>query len=417
MQRPVSMVSVVSVSENSVVANPADSCCRNGMGSRATTVIYLTDSISRAGGGLFGALRNLAQAIEDQQRYSPMVFGLYGPQFECDRALWGRLRAEAFHVRGPRAFGYAPHLYRSIQSSDPKLVHVHGLWMYPSVAAIRWSRGCKPYVVSPHGMLEPWALNNSRLKKRISATLYENRHLRSAACLHALNDAEARAIRAYGLKNPICVIPNGVALPDERKIATTPGSRRTLLFLGRLHPKKGLSALIEAWSRVQSIAEKAVWQLIIAGWDQDGHRSHLEALATKLRANSSIHFVGPRFGKDKEDCFRTASAFILPSLSEGLPMSVLEAWAWRLPVLMTPQCNIPEASEAGAAMMVEHNAESIAAGLHRLFAMNDSERERIGLNGRRLAESKFQWSSIAQQMAAVYDWLLGLGPRPSCIVT
>ena len=117
---------------------------------------------------------------------------------------------------GPRAFGYAPELSRALDAARLDLVHTHGLWMYPSVAAAwRWAtRWKRPLVVSPHGMLEPWAVRNSAWKKRIAGWLFENRHLRRAACLHALNDAEYEAIRAYGLTNPVAVIPNGVDLPE-----------------------------------------------------------------------------------------------------------------------------------------------------------------------------------------------------------
>jgi poly(glycerol-phosphate) alpha-glucosyltransferase len=287
--------------------------------------------------------------------------------------------------------------------------------MYPSVAAINWSNRTKPYIVSPHGMLDPWALNNSRMKKRISAALYENRHLRGAACIHALNEAEVSAIREYGLRNPICVIPNGVELPAESQERPNRQSR-TLLYLGRLHPKKGLPKLIEAWSLAGKEMGELGWRLVIAGWDQGGHRSELESLAAKLHVNSSIGFVGPQFGAAKSDCFREASAFVLPSLSEGLPMTVLEAWSWRLPVLMTPQCNLPEGAAAGAAIVMESEVDSILAALRRLFLMNDAEREAMGLKGRLLVEERFQWPRISQQMADVYDWVLGRGPRPHCVL-
>jgi len=371
--------------------------------------------LSRSAGGLFDAVRNLALEMERQQRYLPSVIGLEDNGADLDRPLWGKIVTHALRARGPRAFGYAPAMSKILQEENPDLLHVHGLWMYSSVAAIRWARAGKPYIVSPHGMLDSWALKNSRLKKLISATIYENRHLRGAACLHALNDAEAKAIRAYGLINPICVIPNGVELPAVTHISY-PKKNRTLLYLGRLHPKKGLHALIEAWSRIQTMAVEAGWTLTIAGWDQNGHRSALEALAEKRNASSRIAFVGPQFGEAKDRCFHEASAFILPSLSEGLPVSVLEAWSWRLPVMITPNCNLPEAAEAGAAIMINADAESITEALRRLIAMSPDELDAMGTRGRRLAEEKFQWARVAQQLTQVYDWILGVSPQPACIV-
>jgi poly(glycerol-phosphate) alpha-glucosyltransferase len=378
-------------------------------------VVAIVPWISRAAGGLLEAVRNLALEMEDQHRYLPSVIGFDDPNSERDRPLWGKIDTTVLRVRGPRAFGYAPDLSETLLRKAPDLLHVHGLWMYPSVGAVRWSRCGKSYLVSPHGMLDPWALNNSHWKKRISAVLYENRHLSTAACLHALNSAEAAAIRAYGLKNPICVIPNGVGLPDKHE-ENSSSENHTLLYLGRLHPKKGLSSLIQSWHRVQKKADEARWQLKIAGWDQNGHQSELKALAEKLHASSSISFVGPQFGDAKADCFRTASAFILPSSSEGLPMSVLEAWSWRLPVVMTPHCNLPEGSKAGAAIVTEADVNCISEALIRLFSMSSFERKSMGVMGRRLVEEQFQWPRIAQQMTDVYDWMLGLGPQPSCVL-
>jgi poly(glycerol-phosphate) alpha-glucosyltransferase len=383
--------------------------------SRAS-LVYLTGPVSRTAGGLFDALRNLALGIQEGSRYSPSVMGLNEPNFERDRLKWGKVDAKAFPVRGPGFFGYSPELSRSLELKNPALLHIHGLWIYPSVAAIQWSRRIKPYVVSPHGMLDPWALRNSRWKKRISAALYEDRHLHGAACLHALNFPEAEAMRAYGLKNPICVIPNGVELPAEPEEKRLRESHRNLLYLGRLHPKKGLSLLVEAWCRVQQEAKGSGWRLIIAGWDQLGHQAELQTLAARLHSGSSIEFLGPQFGEAKSALFQEASAFILPSLSEGLPITILEAWSWRLPVLMTASCNLPEGSRADAAITVEADVEGVSAALKTLFSMKKTECEAMGARGRRLVEEQFQWPRIAGQMTQVYDWILGSGPQPACVL-
>ncbi|MGA9673641.1 MAG: glycosyltransferase [Terracidiphilus sp.] len=380
------------------------------------SVVNLTGPVSRAAGGLFDAMRNLVLEVENGDRYSSSVMGLNEANFERDRLLWGKVDINAFRVLGPRSFGYAPELSRALHLKNPALVHIHGLWIYPSVAVIRWSRRNKPYVISPHGMLDPWALKNSRWKKRISAALYEDRHLRGAACLHALNHAEAEAMRAYGLKNPICVIPNGVELPIESEEKIPRQGNRSLVYLGRLHPKKGLPLLVEAWCRIQRMAEESGWRLIIAGWDQLGHQSELQRLAAKLHSGTSIEFVGPRFGEAKSALFLDASAFILPSLSEGLPMSILEAWSWHLPVLMTTNCNLPEGLKAGAAIMMEANVEGICGALSELFSMNGVERETMGANGRRLVEEQFQRPRVADQMTQVYNWILGDGRQPTCVL-
>jgi len=376
----------------------------------------LTNPLSRNGGGVFDSVRNLAMSIGDGPRYSPSVMGGGDDNTQRDLMGWGNVRVESFNVRGPKTFGYTPGLARALGVLNPDLLHAHGLWTYSSLASARWSRGTKPYLVSPHGMLDKWALDNSRWKKRPIAGLYENTHLHGAACLHALNKAEADSIRAYGLGNPICVIPNGVELPAVPKESREPCETSILLYLGRLHPKKGLLNLVEAWSKVRKEVADSRWRLVIAGWDQDGHSSQIQALSARLGVSSSIDLVGPQFGAAKDVTFESASAFVLPSLSEGLPIVVLEAWSWGLPALMTPECNLPEGEASGAAIMMEHTVESIVAALRCLFSMPHADRADMGARGRLLVGERFQWRVIGRQMEAVYDWVLGSGPKPDFVL-
>jgi poly(glycerol-phosphate) alpha-glucosyltransferase len=256
-------------------------------------------------------------------------------------------------------------------------------------------------------MLDAWALQNARSKKRIAAALYENQHLREAACLRALSEAEARSIRSYGLKNPICIIPNGVDLPELSASNTKAQSAnpRTLLYLGRLHPKKNLANLIRAWSETSNSqsGNSERWVLAIAGWDQVGYETELKGIAVA----TSVVFLGPQFGADKTECYRTCDAFILPSLSEGLPMTVLEAWSYAKPVLMTAECNLPEGFSAAAALRIGSSADEIAAGLNQLFEMSDDDRTAMGTRGRTLVARKFSWARIGKEMHAVYEWVLG----------
>lgn len=151
----------------------------------------------------------------------------------------------------------APALDRVLASRELDVLHQHGLWQYPSIAASRWrKRTGRPVVISPHGMLDPRALNNSSWKKRLARVLFEDRNLSGAACLHALNHEELRAFRDLGLRNPVAVVPTGVYLrsaegppPDPDFLSVD--HRKALLFLGRIHPKKGLAETLMAWARAR----------------------------------------------------------------------------------------------------------------------------------------------------------------------
>ena len=367
---------------------------------------FLVSSVSREAGGLFQSVRGLAKAVASTNA-DVRVFGIRDEQSATDLQEWRPLSVQTFNPR-LRVWGYSNQLVPAMLEADLDVLSVHGLWKYCSVGSHQWhQRTGRPYVVHPHGMLEAWAVGNARWKKRIAAALYENQHLRGAACLRALSEAEARSIRSYGLHNPICVIPNGIDLPDlsGSDVKTQPANQKTLLYLGRLHPKKNLANLIRAWNETfnSQRSRNDSWVLAIAGWDQGGYESELK----RIVSGDSVLFLGPRFGAAKNECYRTCDAFILPSLSEGLPMTVLEAWAHAKPVLMTPECNLPEGFETNAALQIGTSADEIAAGLKQLIEMSDNDRAAMGTRGRTLVATSFSWPRIGQQMRAVYEWVLG----------
>jgi poly(glycerol-phosphate) alpha-glucosyltransferase len=156
--------------------------------------------------------------------------------------------------------------------------------------------------------------------------------------------------------------------------------------------------------------------LEIASWDDGEHEAQLRAHCERLGLRSSVSWVGPQYGVDLAITFKRASAFILPSFSEGLPMAVLTAWAYGRPVLMTPHCNLPEGFAAQAAVAIDPEPDSIAEGITRIVEMPDEELAAMGRRGRRLVEEKFAWPQIAADMKTVYDWILGNRPKPECVV-
>ena len=398
-------------------------------------LVCLTARVSRRAGGLFNSVRRLLQTQAAQPGAAVSVLSVADEFSADDLSAWLPLQPETFPARGPASLRYAPELRARLAAINPDIVRVDGLWDYPSAVAGGWSRRARrPGLVAPRGMLDEWALRQWRVKKLVLGWLYEHAHLRGAACLHALCEPELHAFRAFGLRNPACVVPNGVdlpaVLPSAAPLAAGLEERKVLLYLGRLHPKKGLPNLLSAWAALGQ-ATTAEWVLAIAGWDQDGHEADLQRQATDLAipwadlrhsensappAGCSAVFLGPRHGAQKDAAYAAAEAFILPSFSEGLPMVVLEAWASGKPVLMTPACNLPEGFTANAARRIEPDAASIATGLRDLFAMSAAQRAAIGVRGRELVAAKFTWPRVAAQMNDVCAWLLGGGAPPACVV-
>ncbi|PYI97090.1 MAG: glycosyl transferase family 1 [Verrucomicrobia bacterium] len=405
---------------------------------------FLVGSVSREAGGLFQSVRGLAKAVMSKDT-TARVFGISDKKSAVDSLAWQPLSVYTFQPRF-RAWGYSNQLLPALFRADLDILSTHGLWKYCSVASHQWHRRTgRPYIVHSHGMLERWALQNAKWKKQIAALLYEHTHLRDAACLRALCEAEAQSIRAYGMRSPICIIPNGVDLPELVESSAVEvesplfqkfaQGRKVLLYLGRLHPKKNVASLIRAWKQTlnsdRPISES--WVLAIVGWDQGGYDRTLKQLAndrgllfadvssdrTELSRQQStapsLAFLGPQFGAEKNACYRACDAFILPSLSEGLPMTVLEAWAYGKPVVMTPECNLPEGFAAGAALQIGTTPEEIAAGLKQLNEMSDDDRRTMGARGRSLVATKFSWPRIGEQMRLVYDWVLGGGPTPRTV--
>ncbi len=376
----------------------------------------ITGSASRLSGGFFTSVRKLSMEAAGDYEVDVMTFR--DSLTDRDSSEWKPLKLSIHDTSFPKSFCFSETFRKELMASGADIIHNHGLWLYPSLLLPLWSRKHKrPYVVSPRGMLDQWALRNSRLIKRLAMVLFERRHLANAACIHALNESEHKSIRALGLRNPVCIIPNGIDLPPDAP--NTNKSGKNLLYLGRIHPKKNLSSLIKAWDMVihSENTKTSEWTLTIAGWDQGGHAEELKALAHELGISRKVEISGPAFGEQKEHLLTNASAFIMPSLSEGLPMNVLEAWSRGLPCIYTPHCNLPEGYQANAAIRTSIDPTSIKNGILRVMYMNNAERAAMGSRGYELVKDRFQWDIIGKQMIGVYNWLQGKSGKPACVLT
>lgn len=390
-------------------------------------ICFMTASVSRNAGGLFHSVRGLAHSSLFLKN-NVFALGVCDAFTEMDRKQWSPIPLTTFRVFGPERFSFAPGLAAGLRAADPDILQLHGLWRFTSVIADGWHRRTgKPYIVHPHGMLDPWAVNNAHWKKVLAGTLYENRTLRNAACIRALCHSEVESIRRYGLRGPVCLLPNGVEnaetelmpIPEPLKTPCQ-GGKRVLLYLGRLHPKKGLVNLLKAWAMAQAAlppAEKASppWVLAVAGWNEGNHESELKALARELGTEDSVIFLGPCFDREKSACYQHCDAFILPSQSEGLPMVILEAWSYAKPVLMTLECNLPEGFAAGAAIKITTAVDNITQGLNRLFKAGAPELAEMGQKGLRLANERFSWKGIGERFFDVCDWIVHRTAKPDCV--
>lgn len=364
--------------------------------------------LSDHSGGLAESVPMLARALRDAGA-DAAVLGV-----RDDRGAPGAgFRPDWVHVHegwGPRVFGYARGWDATLDRLAPDVIDTQHLWMFPSLAALRaHRRRGTPLVITPRGMLDPWALRRGVWKKRLVRLWFEDAHLGRAACFRALNAREAQGIRAFGVRQPIFVVPNASPLPGG-PVAAPDADPRVLLFLGRLDPKKGVRELIEAWG---AVGARSGWRLQITGAGEPGYVAALRAAVPEaMLAGREVIFTGDQRGAEKRASYDRASAFILPSYSEGLPMSVLEAWSHGRPVLTTDAANLPEGFAAGAAIRVEATPGALAESLGALFAMEPDTLAEMGARARELVARRFSPEAMAQSMMRVYRWASGRGALP-----
>lgn len=386
-------------------------------------VVVAANGMSRRQGGLFHSIRKLWQSVLPCGIESE-IFAVSDPDSVEDTPAWAPLRVNTFPRSGHPAINYSPELGKALSDAakGAAVVSFHGLWTYPSYAAHRAaSRANVPFMIHPEGMLDPWALRHGKLRKRAALALFQRAALDGAACLRALCPAERDAFRAMGLRGPVAIVPNGIdaadwsSLPERDALVTKfpiLEDKRRALFLGRLHPKKGLLDFLPAWAEVAS----RDWTLIIAGPDEGGHERDLRVLAKRLSLGDRVLFTGSLFGADKLAAFAAADMFVLPSHSEGFPIALLEAAAAGLPVLQTHHCNFPELTQAGGAVSCPATREGFVTSLKRMLeAMTAVELRRMGAAGRELVFRDYTWTRVGERMESVVRWLAGEHPRPDWV--
>ena len=290
---------------------------------------------------------------------------------------------------------------------SPCLIHDHAVWLPTNHAVAKFCRneGVKR-IVSPRGMLGAWALNHGRWKKKLAWSMYQHQDLLSADAFHATSQQEADEIRALGLTQPIAVIPNGVMFPESSTDRTDlPADRfRVMLFLSRIHPKKGLLSLLKAWKE----ASPNRWQLVLAGPDENDHQNEVEQLAESLGIRSQVSFPGNLNDLQKWDWYRRADVFVLPSYSENFGIVVAEALAAGLPVIAThgtPWADLP-ARRVG--WHVPHEIETLATAIIEATSMDDEHRKSMGESARAWAHEAFGWGGVAEKMTDFYQSVLAM---------
>lgn len=325
-------------------------------------------------------------------------------------------------------FAYRPQLRTMASRRGPRpqldamgdfdLMHLHGVWEPHLLHAARHARARRrPYVITPHGALDPWSLQQKAAKKTLALRTTHHRLVPGADAIQVLTEFERRSVlrlwpRLHGAT--ISNVANGVDLREIDAALASQGPERAtcipgledrpyILFLSRLHHKKGLELLGEAFDTLALRHERLA--LVVAGPDEDGSGARLRDQLAQRPASARLFLPGPVWGREKFALLRDAQCLVLPSRQEGLPLTILEAMACATPCVVSDQCHLPELAHAGGGIEVELSPPAIASAIeHYLDAAQ--RRTKAGQRGRALVESTFTWPRIARAIEDMYYHLL-----------
>lgn len=322
--------------------------------------------------------------------------------------------ADIFSMHGR---GWSPRFRRLVagEAARADIVHNHGLWMWPNayarMAAVRCGR---PLVISPRGMLDTWSLRRSRIKKAVAWRLFEKRNLRSARLFHATSAAEVANVRAMELEQDIVLAPNGVDLPDlyrrprrsllESAFPQLQG-KRWVVFLSRLHPKKGLDVLLRAWSLQREVAAEGA-MLVIAGPDLIGYGKDVERRIREAGLQDSVVLTGELRGERKDALLANAEVFVLPSYSENFGIAIAEALAWGRPVIASTATPWSEIADRKAGWWVDPETGALTRALGEALALPAGDLSTMGAAGRTLVANRYSWGAAAGTITDAYEKLL-----------
>lgn len=377
-------------------------------------VMHITGSISRAGWGVSSVVRGLAKQ-HSENGVEVKIFSLNDEYAEEDTRLLKKVEIDFFtanRVAGLNiSSGLQSALEKSLSGND--IVHIHGIWMRQNILAGLISKKKQtPYIVSPHGMLKPWALTQGKIKKKLAMLVYQHKHLENAAVLHATSVQEAEQLRKLGFKNHIAIIPNGVSFPSEGKICRNSKSKRTILFLSRVDKIKGLMNLVKAWELLKPIG----WQVVIVGPDSNGHTNELKLAINEAGLTADFLFLGSLEGDAKWKQYYDADLFILPTHSENFGLVVPEALYCGLPVITTKGAPWSDLEVYGCGWWIDIGVDPLVTALNEAMSFTDIDRISMGEKGRNFVKAQYSWDKIANEMLSVYRWLLGMSQKPDVIM-
>jgi glycosyltransferase involved in cell wall biosynthesis len=383
---------------------------------RAMKVLHVVASLDPRDGGAVRVVTELTQVLAEKG----VEITIFAPSRQDKRVrIVNQRRVKV--VFFPTGFfarywaGYSRLLADALkkEAAGFDLIHTHGIWYYPQFAVYQATKGqAKPIVASIHGELSPGNLWRAAFKKKIFSALVQRKIFKAAAAIHAVSPGETEDIVRFVGNVNIAVIPNGVN-PSEfigprngawiKKRYPHLQGKKVILFLGRISTGKGLDILAQAFGHVARELEDVC--LLVVGPDHWGYKSTVEKILVREGIVDKVIFTGMLTGKEKKAALDSTDIFVLPSLSEGFSMALLEAMLSHLPVVISPQCNFAEVATAGAGKIVAVDVDPLAKTLIELLKDRHARQE-MGKRGAKLVREKYTWDIVADRMLALYQGLI-----------
>lgn len=374
-------------------------------------VAILIGSANRNAAGVFFAALGLSKSMVE--KVDLHVCSYKESEFKKDYEQWSPVKLKLCSYLGPVGYAFSMEHYKAVKSIRPNLVHLHGLWMHQSLTALRFLKQGRPVLITPHGMLDEWAVSRGSLKKNIVKYLYERELLEKCQAFHALNESEARSIKKLYPRSDVFIVPNGVDIPSSVEFISPKDAY--MLYLGRIDDKKSVKELLQAWKKAKRCGLLHGVNLKIAGWGRSDYLDETIALINSMK-DVGCEYLGSVYGLQKDDLFRGAGSFILPSKSEGLPMSILEAWSYKKLVLMTPECNLSHSFDLKSSLKINSSSEQDIYSA--LESLNDlSVEESIAITDRAFEDvcQNYSWDNAGKMMTDIYQYLLNDAILPATI--
>ncbi len=386
---------------------------------------HIVSCINEAVGGLAQSVPNLCESF-NRNLINPTIWTINYPE-HGNIAKLKHTDLKLFEINnfGKILRGYCPKFKSSLLkiSSENSIIHNAGIWMWPNYYAYIASLNQNiPMILSGHGMLENWSMQYHSFKKNIVWHAREKHILNHASALHATSSNEARYYRELGLKNKIYIAPHGVVAPqsftnDQYKkfLDRHPelGSKRNLLFLSRIHSKKGIYELIDTW--LKDYKRHPDWQLVIVGADLENYWPSI-IKKYSLTNESCITYLGAIYGDDKEIVYSLSEILILPTHSENFGHVIGEALVRKIPVITTRNTAWTDVINSGCGWIIDLNYPSISNALREALKLDQKTLKKIGGAGLTMINNNYSWSAIGDLHAQAFKAILENKTLPKDIV-